>query len=210
MNLSGTFQELHFIREHGVSEMQRVLYIYACLNREVQYVQGMNELFAPLYFIFLSSDNYVQGGQDTKGGAGAGAGAGQGGLDGHPQGGRTTEDRRGEGERGGVESERKEGGTGERSDVQSSVDSAGEWREPAPLESHAFIENAEADAFFCFAGLMADRSTLFVQKLDEDERGLRGWTTAVEDVIAHHDPEVRLIGCLKVFKGSPDVGIVSC
>ena len=71
MNLSGTFQELHFIREHGVSEMQRVLYIYACLNREVQYVQGMNELFAPLYFIFLSSDNYVQGGQDTKGGAGA-------------------------------------------------------------------------------------------------------------------------------------------
>ena len=176
MNLSGTFQELHFIREHGVSEMQRVLYIYACLNREVQYVQGMNELFAPLYFIFLSSDNYVQGGQDTKGGPVAG----QGGLDGHPQqGGRTTEDRRGEGERGGAESERKEGDTGE-------------WREPAPLETHAFIENAEADAFFCFAGLMADRSTLFVQKLDEDERGLRGWTTAVEDVIAHHDPEVRL------------------
>ena len=45
-------------REEGVVEtthfdiLTRILYIYAKLNPGIKYVQGMNELLAPLYYIF--------------------------------------------------------------------------------------------------------------------------------------------------------------
>ena len=35
-----------------VQEMKRVLFIFAKLNRGLRYVQGMNELLAPIYYQF--------------------------------------------------------------------------------------------------------------------------------------------------------------
>ena len=37
---------------HTVQEMKRALFIFAKLNPGLQYVQGMNELLAPLYYHF--------------------------------------------------------------------------------------------------------------------------------------------------------------
>jgi len=33
--------------------LSRILFIYAKLNPGVKYVQGMNEVLAPLYYVFL-------------------------------------------------------------------------------------------------------------------------------------------------------------
>lgn len=35
--------------------MKRILLLYAKLNPGIQYVQGMNEILAPLYFVFRTS-----------------------------------------------------------------------------------------------------------------------------------------------------------
>ena len=37
--------------EHHSDVLQRILVVYATLNPGVKYVQGMNELLAPLYFV---------------------------------------------------------------------------------------------------------------------------------------------------------------
>jgi hypothetical protein len=40
-----------------VQEMKRALFIFAKLNPGLQYVQGMNELLAPLYYHFRMDSN---------------------------------------------------------------------------------------------------------------------------------------------------------
>lgn len=40
-----------------MQEMQRALFVYAKLNPGLTYVQGMNELFAPLYHAFSLDAN---------------------------------------------------------------------------------------------------------------------------------------------------------
>ena len=37
---------------HGVQELQRLLFVFSKLNPGLDYVQGMNELAAPLYMVF--------------------------------------------------------------------------------------------------------------------------------------------------------------
>ena len=40
-----------------VDILNRILYIWASVNGSVRYVQGMNELLAPLYFLEFQSPN---------------------------------------------------------------------------------------------------------------------------------------------------------
>jgi hypothetical protein len=42
-------------------EMRRALFMYAKLNPGLRYIQGMNELIAPLYYLFKNDpDPHVQ------------------------------------------------------------------------------------------------------------------------------------------------------
>ena len=40
--------------------IERILYIYSKLNKDVNYVQGMNELIAPIYFSFFRDNNVLE------------------------------------------------------------------------------------------------------------------------------------------------------
>ncbi len=40
--------------------IERILYIYSKLNKDVNYVQGMNELIAPIYFSFFIDNNELE------------------------------------------------------------------------------------------------------------------------------------------------------
>ena len=40
--------------------IERILYIYSKLNKDVNYVQGMNELIAPIYFSFFRDNNELE------------------------------------------------------------------------------------------------------------------------------------------------------
>ncbi len=40
-----------------MQEMKRALFVFAKLNRGLQYVQGMNELLAPIYYQFRNDVN---------------------------------------------------------------------------------------------------------------------------------------------------------
>ena len=40
--------------------IERILYIYSKLNKDIGYVQGMNELIAPIYFSFFRDDNNLE------------------------------------------------------------------------------------------------------------------------------------------------------
>ena len=52
-DLNGYFKK-HYIITHA-DVMSRILFLYARLNPGVMYVQGMNEVLAPLYYCFWNS-----------------------------------------------------------------------------------------------------------------------------------------------------------
>jgi hypothetical protein len=39
--------------------MTRILYIYAKLNPKIQYVQGMNEILAPIFYLANAGKNHT-------------------------------------------------------------------------------------------------------------------------------------------------------
>lgn len=45
--------------KHYPQAMSRALFIYAKLNPGIKYVQGMNELLAPLYHVFYTGGHRV-------------------------------------------------------------------------------------------------------------------------------------------------------
>lgn len=61
-------------------EMKRALFLFAKLNPGLRYIQGMNELLAPLYYMFRTdTDRWVAvkgffgGGGEGSGGRGGGS-----------------------------------------------------------------------------------------------------------------------------------------
>lgn len=46
------FWDASSVAERHREELQRALFIFARLNPSVRYVQGMNEIAAPLYYVF--------------------------------------------------------------------------------------------------------------------------------------------------------------
>jgi hypothetical protein len=121
-------------------------------------VQGMNELLAPIYYVFAGDTSGFTKGANTSyagycaahadGDADAGdIAAAAGDDDGDGVGG----DDDGDGV-GGAGGDGVGGGGGD-------ADAAYEF---------AFRENAEADAFFCFCAIMAERRDLFIKRLVSD------------------------------------------
>ncbi|CAO3677542.1 unnamed protein product [Rhizopus stolonifer] len=45
------------VQDYHWEVIERILFIYAKLNPDVSYVQGMNELLAPIYYVFVKSDS---------------------------------------------------------------------------------------------------------------------------------------------------------
>ena len=57
-DVSRTFPTLHFFREgraQHLESLERILFIWCKLNPGVSYVQGMNEVLGPLYYLFAIS-----------------------------------------------------------------------------------------------------------------------------------------------------------
>ena len=51
-----TYSDISFFADHNREVLARMLFIFAKLNHGVQYVQGMNELLAPLLFVFAEAE----------------------------------------------------------------------------------------------------------------------------------------------------------
>lgn len=47
--------------------MKRALFVFAKLNPGLTYVQGMNEIYAPLYYVFKTSEHGEFGEQNETG-----------------------------------------------------------------------------------------------------------------------------------------------
>ena len=52
-----TFREIPFFNVHNRNALARILYLLSKLNKAVEYVQGMNELLAPLLYAFAQAEN---------------------------------------------------------------------------------------------------------------------------------------------------------
>lgn len=62
-DVSRTFPTLHFFREGShphLESIERILFIWCKLNPGVSYVQGMNEVLGPLYYLFATSPEYAK------------------------------------------------------------------------------------------------------------------------------------------------------
>ena len=57
-------------------------------------------------------------------------------------------------------------------------------------EMEEWREHCEADTFFCFTNLMSEIRDVFIQSLDESERGLLGKMQAFSRTLYQHDPEL--------------------
>jgi len=51
-----TYSDIAFFNSYNKEVIARMLFVFGKLNRGVQYVQGMNELVAPLLYVFAESE----------------------------------------------------------------------------------------------------------------------------------------------------------
>jgi len=56
VNIEDIYKKNHNEWETNADVMGRILYIYAKLNSDIGYVQGMNEILAPIYYCFFSEE----------------------------------------------------------------------------------------------------------------------------------------------------------
>ena len=56
-----TYSDIPFFNTHNRQVLARLLYIFGKLNKGVQYVQGMNELLAPLLYVFAEAEGQLEG-----------------------------------------------------------------------------------------------------------------------------------------------------
>lgn len=55
--MNRTHADMAFFGENVRDIIARILFVYAKLNPGVKYVQGMNEVLAPLYIVFSAEPN---------------------------------------------------------------------------------------------------------------------------------------------------------
>jgi hypothetical protein len=156
--------------------MERILFVYAKLNSGVRYVQGMNELLAPIWHVF-ANDAERRAAATAYPSASSprplGGGMGDDEIEGH----RAVRLGPGEGE----------GGS-----------SAGAGASPSPSPSplpEAFLQQqalsaAEADTFFCFMSLMSEIRELFIVAHDNGDLGLKGTLTRFARLLGRREPAV--------------------
>ena len=54
-----TYSDIEFFHEYNREVLARLLYIFGKLNSGIQYVQGMNELLAPLLYVFAEAEGQL-------------------------------------------------------------------------------------------------------------------------------------------------------
>ena len=55
-----TYSDIDFFSRHNKQSLARLLYVFGKLNAGVQYVQGMNELLAPLLYVFAEAAGQLE------------------------------------------------------------------------------------------------------------------------------------------------------
>lgn len=55
-----TYSDIPFFHEHNRQVLARLLYVFGKLNTGIQYVQGMNELLAPLLYVFAEAEGELE------------------------------------------------------------------------------------------------------------------------------------------------------
>jgi hypothetical protein len=161
----------HFFADARCEIMERILFIYAKLNPGVEYVQGMNEVVAPILFVFGSG-----GGANSSGGGGGGGGG------------------RGSTASGGSSDDSTIGSSGSGDSSGHALAESGYSPEGSrsllELSKYAFEDNYEADTFFCFCNLMGDIRDVYMQGMDSDHGGIRGRGQALMELVDKIDPPV--------------------
>ena len=115
-DIQRTLPGVPFFTDAGnLAAMSRILFVYAKLNAGVRYVQGMNELLAPIWLVMATADDPSRDGS---------------------------------------------------------------------------MADAEADAFFCFMGLMAEVRDLFIKAHDNSPSGVRGMLARFGAMLARREPAV--------------------
>ena len=59
-----THPGLHFFTEKTYAGLERILFVFAKLNPGVRYVQGMNEILAPIYYVIMCDKGSNGGGEE--------------------------------------------------------------------------------------------------------------------------------------------------
>ena len=185
--------------ETNADKLKRILYIYAKLNPGLRYVQGMNELAAPILFVLskaYSATCISAYGDDSESGGEAGGVAGS--EAGGEAGGEAEKTSTGEStSEGTVEGTGK--GTG-KGTGESSADTDAGTHNAAPLIDADVMKfkglgfddeaNVEADTFYCFSLLVTDARDFFIQTMDSTDAGLHGRCESIDGVLRTNDFEL--------------------
>ena len=51
-----TYIDIPFFSQHNKQVLARMLYVFGTLNAGVRYIQGMNELLAPILYVFAEAE----------------------------------------------------------------------------------------------------------------------------------------------------------
>ena len=181
----------HAMGRYHHTAISRILFIYAKLNPGIRYVQGMNEVLAPIYYVFCqeiddalaASASHATHATAVAGDGSAGTGAGAVG-DGQAR-----------------SSDEAAAHTGPQ--TASSPPRGTAWLGDGSLPSALTeaLDAVEADAFFCFTNLMAEVRDHFCSKLDHTALGITAKIQVLERMIERMDPPLGAL--LKRLKVSP-------
>ena len=131
--------------------LRRVLFLYAKLNPGVRYVQGMNEILAPIYYVFAHDPDHYSLGK-----------------------GKSCQQAM-------KEQNKKHEHANEKACVDSSEEkqSVNDGADPAgpPYD----FADPEADAFFCFNNVMSELRDRFIRSLDTSETGAMATVRKLND-----------------------------
>jgi hypothetical protein len=145
--------------------MSRILFVYAKLNSGVRYVQGMNELLAPIWLVMATER------LDTPGGTAAPAPPCSGDASASPA------------------SPLSSPGSA-TSPSGSAASSASGFSAATAAGGAKDMQAAEADAFFCFMGLMAEVRDVFIKAHDNSATGVRGMLHRFGTILTRREPAV--------------------
>ncbi|KDD75243.1 Rab-GTPase-TBC domain-containing protein [Helicosporidium sp. ATCC 50920] len=167
-----THPDLHFFCGTGPrpsrhrAAMRRALFVYAKLNPGLSYVQGMNEVFAPLYYVLCCQDEA-----------------------------RSSEDEAEDGDENqadpATDSSASPAPGPAAAPLKHSLPAHHATADPllAPSPSQD-PRAAEADAFFCFVALMSEFRDNFCHALDESSEGIRAALARLSASLRGLDPEL--------------------
>lgn len=153
--------------------LRRLLFLYAKLNPGVRYVQGMNEILAPIYYVFASEPDYVSCGKGTP----------------------YNDKTKVRGPFGDIShsASRSQSSSDEEAETEGEITK--HHSSISGLASEDLLDvylysDAEADAFFCFTNVMAEIRDRFIKSLDESETGVLASIQKLNDLLRRCDEEL--------------------